>query len=54
MKCSYCTDPIYKFQKFEQIPDRTGKEVYYHSGCYEIMLDNITDKIKKSNEAIAE
>ena len=46
MKCDYCKDPIYKFQKRETIPDQEGKKRHYHEGCYEIMLDEVADKVR--------
>ena len=46
MKCAYCKDPIYKFQKHETITDREGKKRHFHEGCYKIILDEITDKVR--------
>jgi len=50
MKCTYCKDPIYKFQKRRAILDKMGKKRYYHKGCHELMLDKIIDRVKKSNK----
>jgi len=52
MKCSYCNDPIYNFQKHKIRPDKEGKKRYYHEGCYEIILDEIIDRVKKSNQTL--
>jgi len=45
MKCDYCKDPIYKFQK-----RKIRKKKPYHAGCYDLMLDNIINRVKKSNK----
>ena len=47
MKCKYCGDPIYKFQSKVTIPDRENNQEKYHKGCYEIMIDRISDRVKK-------
>ena len=41
MKCEYCNDPIYGFQKVVTSPDREGKQKRHHKGCHEIMMDGL-------------
>lgn len=39
MKCSYCNDPLYKFQEKVLIKDQDGKKIRYHRGCYDIYME---------------
>ena len=52
MKCEYCKDPIYKFQKFITIPDGQGREIQLHEGCYEIVIDLLRKHATKSNKSL--
>lgn len=47
MKCAYCKDPIYNFQKFRIRMGKEGNKRYYHDGCYEKVLDKLIDKTKR-------
>ena len=41
MKCPFCNDPIYKYQKTKTLTSQDGTKIKLHAGCFNIMLDRV-------------
>ena len=48
MKCPYCKDKILKSQKTKTRVNREGPNKIYHEGCFELMLAELIESVRKN------